>query len=248
MRIGVLDVDPDDTNFICRTLRTAGHTCRALTGKTMLADEFFLQQFDLLVLDWKTAHQAGSRAPDRHGHPPVLFLVNRDDETSIREILNSGAVDFIEKPISKAVLVARVALLSRRASQPQQPAREQTFGEYNFDLTFRRVSVGGRPVTLTLKEFNLALLLFQNMNRPLSRAHIRDMIWKQVDGMSSRTLDTHVAMLRVKLGLRPEKGYQLAPVYGYGYRLDCVVEEPASDEEQKRVAKRTKNTCTTAGP
>jgi DNA-binding response OmpR family regulator len=99
---------------------------------------------------------------------------------------------------------------------------KEVFGEYEFDLSAKHVLVRGTAVAVTQKEFDLALLLFQHLSRPLSRAHILDVIWKQATEIPSRTMDTHVSMLRSKLGLRPENGYRLTPIYGYGYRLERI--------------------------
>ena len=80
----------------------------------------------------------------------------------------------------------------------------------------------GVSVTLTQKEFDLALLLFRNLSRPLSRTRIREAVWRQDMDIQSRTLDTHVSQVRAKLVLRPRNGYRIVPIYSYGYRLETV--------------------------
>jgi DNA-binding response OmpR family regulator len=136
-----------------------------------------------------------------------------------------GADDCATKPVGAAVLLARVNSLLRRAYRPDQCGDRETYGAYEFDVGAKQVFLNGPAVDLTQKEFELALLLFRNMGRPLSRTYILGRVWKHVVDVSSRTMDTHVSMLRVKLNLRPEWGYRLAPVYGYGYRLDSVRRE-----------------------
>ncbi|MCV9992573.1 winged helix-turn-helix domain-containing protein, partial [Burkholderia pseudomallei] len=126
------------------------------------------------------------------------------------------------------VLLARIDSLLRRAYSLNAETAVREFGPYRFDANLKQAYVGDQPVNLTMKEFELALLLFQNLDRPLSRAHIVDLIWKQAADIPSRTLDTHMSMLRAKLGLRPGSGYRLTPIYGYGYR-------PERDERQEEV-------------
>jgi DNA-binding response OmpR family regulator len=133
----------------------------------------------------------------------------------------------VVKPVSAGVLLARVGSLLRRAYQINTSAVKEIFEEYEFDLGARHVVVRGTAVAVTQKEFDLALLLFQHLSRPLSRAHILDVIWKRATDIPSRTMDTHVSVLRTKLGLRPENGYRLTPIYGYGYRLERIEKGPA---------------------
>jgi DNA-binding response OmpR family regulator len=230
MRIAVLEDDSPQSDFICQTLSAAGHTCYAFSTGPALAKELRHQTFDLLVLDWQVPGMSGEEVLrwvrlSLTEPVPVLFMTSRSLEADIAMILNAGADDYIVKPVSVDVLLARVRSLLRRAYQSSDTATTEVFGEFTFDLKSKLVLVRGTPVTLMHKQFELALLLFQNMDRPLSRSYIRDVVWNQVTDTPSRTIDTHVSSLRAKLGLRPENGYRLSPVYGYGYRLEMISEQ-----------------------
>jgi DNA-binding response OmpR family regulator len=180
--------------------------------------------FDLLLLDWKLPDMSGvdvlSWARERpESVPPVLFVTSRADEADIVRALNLGAHDYVVKPIKVAEFQARVGALLR-SSFPAQAADAHDFDGIRFDLGRQIVVVGDMEVVVTNKEFSLALVLFQNLDRPLSRAYLLDKIWGVSPDLQTRTLDAHVSRIRSKLGLRPEAGYRLAPVYGYGYRLE----------------------------
>ncbi len=75
-------------------------------------------------------------------------------------------------------------------------------------------------VELTPKEFELAVTLFRNVGRLLSRGHLQETVWGRSGDLATRTVDTHVSQVRKKLDLRPESGYRVVPVYNYGYRLE----------------------------
>jgi DNA-binding response OmpR family regulator len=226
MRIAVLDDDPAQADFVCRTLSAEGHVCHAFAEGRALVRQLRRQSFDLLVLDWNVPDMPGDEVlqwvrQSLSDQMPVLFMTSRGRDTEISSMLNNGADDYVVKPVSSDLLLARVGSLLRRAYKFGQSSNE-VFDEVEFDLRSKRVTVRGLPVALTAKEFELALLLFQHLSRPLSRAHIMDVIWKQVPDIPSRTMDTHVSMLRLKLGLRPENGYRLTPIYGFGYRLEKI--------------------------
>jgi DNA-binding response OmpR family regulator len=227
MRIAVLDDDLDQADFVAQTLQMAGHTCYVFSEGRALVHELKHQTYDLLVLDWNLPDLCGDdvlRWVRKHlvDRVPVFFMTSRDAESDIASILDQGADDYLVKPFSGRILLARVGSLLRRAYQINTNAGKEVFGEFEFDRIATQVIVKGVVVSLTKKEFDLGLLLFRHLSRPLSRAYIRDAVWKHEIEIFSRTMDTHVSMLRVKLGLRAQNGYVLMPIYGYGYRLEPV--------------------------
>jgi DNA-binding response OmpR family regulator len=230
MRIAVLDNDPAQAAFVQETLSAAGHVCHIFPEGRALVEKLYRQTFDLLILDWILPDLSGVEVlrlvrSTLSEHVPVIFVTSRGHDSDVTLVLNAGADDYVIKPVAASVLLARVGALLRRTYQVSATAATATFGDFQFDLNTRQASVKRRSVGLTPKEFELALLLFQHLNRPLSRAHIVETVWKHTSGIRTRTMDTHVSMLRSKLGLRSESGYRLAPVYGYGYRLEQIGDE-----------------------
>lgn len=163
--------------------------------------------------------------------PPVLLLTSRSAEADVVTGLNAGADDYVVKPVQPEVLLARVNALLRR-SYPDRPAGGlETFGDYGFNLPAETVTVGGEVLSLTAKEFGLALLLFRNTHRALSRSHILEAVWGRNPNLPTRTLDVHISRIRAKLNLRPANGFRLVPVYSYGYRLEWLAGgEPSTDD------------------
>jgi DNA-binding response OmpR family regulator len=239
MRIAVLDDDQAQTDFVSQLLTAAGHTVYAFQEGKVLKKRLQRETFDLLVLDWNVPDLSGEellkwvRASQEEHRLPIIFMTSRDDEAGITQILNAGADDYVVKPVSAPILRARIDALLRRAYPANADSTVREFVRYKFDTNLKQAYLDDKPISLTLKEFELALLLFQHLDRPLSRAHILDLVWKQATDIPSRTMDTHVSMLRTKLGLRPENGYRLAPIYGYGYRLERVTPqaEPSAPGE-----------------
>ena len=185
------------------------------------------ESYDMLVIDWQVPDLDGAAvlhwareklAPNL----PVLFMTSRSGEDDIVAGLAAGADDYMIKPIRRGELVARVQALLRRAYPNQNAVEQLQFGNYVFEVRTARLTVNGVPVELTQKEFDLALLFFRNLGRPLSRAYILEAVWARDIEIPSRTMDTHVSRVRTKLQLRPDNGFRLAPVYSYGYRLEQI--------------------------
>ncbi len=227
MRIAVLDDDRSQTDLVCQVLSAAGHACSPfLSGKEML-NQLRRESFDMLIIDWQVPDLSGAEVlcwarEKLTATLPVLFMTSRSGEDDIVAGLAAGADDYMIKPIRRGELVARVQALLRRAYPNPDPVEQIQFGHYIFEARTGRVSVGGTAVEVTQKEFDLALLFFRNLGRPLSRAYILEAVWARDIEVPSRTMDTHVSRVRSKLQLRPENGFRLAPVYSYGYRLEQI--------------------------
>ncbi len=225
MRIAILDDDQNILDLAVSSLTAAGHVCHPfISGKAML-HQLHRESFDLLVLDWQVPDLSGPEillwVREKIGASlPVLFMTARSAEDDIVAGLNAGADDYMIKPIRRGELVARVSALLRRAYPSQTAAEFLQFGDYEFELRAGRLRFKSQDIETTQKEFDLALLLFQNLGRPLSRAYILEAVWSRDIEIPSRTMDTHISRVRNKLELRPENGYRLAPVYSYGYRLE----------------------------
>jgi len=186
------------------------------------------ESYDLLILDWQVPDLSGLKVlcwvREKFSKIlPVLFISNRSREDDIVEALTTGADDYMVKPIRQSELLARVQAMLRRAYQTHESIEDRIFDDYVFRMRSGLLTLASKPIKTTQKEFELALLFFINIDRLLTRAKILEVVWSRDIDIPSRTLDTHISRIRSKLQLRPETGYQLRTVYGYGYRLERVV-------------------------
>ena len=175
---------------------------------------------------------------------PVIFITARDAEEDIVEALNAGADDYLVKPVRKLELMSRIEAVMRRA-RPHARSQKIEIAQYCFELQSKRVTVSGEPVELTDKEFELAVFLFRNLGRLLSRGHMLEAVWGQTANLATRTVDTHVSRVRSKLNLRPDNGFRLVPTYNYGYRLEQLTDEQAEHEQQGAATDRAHQTLST---
>lgn len=224
MRIAVLDDDLILLDQIKSTLECHHHVCHTYADGTSLLKALRHETFDLLIVDWHLPDMDGTdvvqTVRDVSGlQLPILFITRRNDERDVIEALSRGADDFMSKPLRMGELVARIAALLRRAF-PEPLGSRLVFGPYCFDAGKRSLSVEGQPIELKNREYELALFLFRNMGRLLSRTHLREAVWGEISEVPSRSLDTHISRLRGKLGLAPGSNCTITSVYGMGYRLD----------------------------
>jgi DNA-binding response OmpR family regulator len=152
---------------------------------------------------------------------PVAMLSCVDDNTEVVDVLNAGADDYLIKPMTQSVLVARLeALMRRSASAGERPTHVIEAGPYRLDFQAREVTIDGELLVLTPKEFDLAWVLFERVNRFIPRAELIVGVWGKHAELATHTITQHVYMVRNKLALR-DNGFRLSAVYGSGYRFEA---------------------------
>ena len=211
---------------MCLWLRRPSTTLHRFHNLDGLLQGIRKGEIDLMVIHWTPATyvQPLKEAID-HRSPvvPLLLVTDRSALDAQTELLNFPAVDYLLKPLRRVDLITRVEVLTKRFyTASTLPEDRHVFGPYVFDSRTEQLSLNDTPIRLTEKEFRLALLFFRHMGKPLSRAFILDFVWPENGEFSSRSMDTHVSRVRTKLGLQPARGFRLAPVYSYGYRLEQI--------------------------
>lgn len=147
---------------------------------------------------------------------PIAMLTAKGSEYDTVRGLDSGADDYIPKPFRMMELVSRIKALLRRSGKSAGSDMEYTLDNLYVSQKKHQVKVDGKEVVLTLKEFELLLLLLSNPGIVFTRAQLLDKIWGyQFDG-ESRTVDVHIRTLRQKLG---DAGHCIETVRGMGYKI-----------------------------
>jgi DNA-binding response OmpR family regulator len=230
MQIAILDNDLQQRALLVDALTNAQHACTSYEQISGLKEGLRAGQADLLVYHWQPEAEGLRQLREiRQAKPalPTLLLTGRALEQELAEVLAGGCCDYLVKPLRRTELMMRVRVLFARAHPEVANAPTLDFGPYAFDVRAARLKLHGQPIEVTQKEFDLALLFFRNLGRPLSRATILEAVWPQDTEFSSRSMDTHVSRVRSKLGLRPANGFRLAPVYSYGYCLEQLAGQAA---------------------
>ena len=215
MKILIVEDDEAIANLININLKAEGYQCIcAFDGKTG-ADFIENDCFDLILLYIMLPEIDGYELLEyvKPMGTPVIFLTAKSGVDDRIKGLKLGADDYIVKPFQIGELLARVEALLRRYGKVK---RKLAFADVEIDLTSRTVSKGGKPVELTVKEFDLLVELIQNKNVALYRERLYEKVWGSAYMGDTRTLDSHIQRLRRKLGWDK----YIKTVFRIGYRLE----------------------------
>lgn len=232
MKLALVDDDLVCSQLAAKTLHEAGYSAEIFTSVASFKSAYQRDTFDMVFLDWVMPETSGIEVlkwlrESAGSNVPVVMISAKVESDDIAEALDAGADDYVIKPFDSKVLLARVKALVRRVYDKQRSDGMLSINGVVLNPHTGLASLLDEPIELTTKEFELAHSLFRNLGRPLSRSYLLETIWGKNRDVITRTLDAHVSKIRRKLNLRPENGFVLQTIYGYGYRLELV--EDATD-------------------
>ena len=183
-------------------------------------DIFFEEkEIALILLDVMMPKMDGwqvCREIRQYSKVPIIMLTARADERDELMGFNLGVDEYISKPFSPKILVARVNAVLRRAGKADA-ADVLEVGGIKVDKTAHQVFIDGEPIELSFKEFELLQYIVENVGIALSREKILNAVWNYDYYGDARTIDTHVKKLRSKMG---SKGEYIRTIWGMGYKFD----------------------------
>ncbi|MDE2223502.1 MAG: response regulator transcription factor [Candidatus Omnitrophica bacterium] len=226
-KILVVEDDRDISELIAYNLEREGYDIACLYEGAPVIDFVRKRKPDLVILDLMLPEMDGLEIcrilkNDPHAkHIPIVMLTAKGEESDVVVGLQMGADDYIPKPFSPKVLVARIKAIARRTSDLKTPEGDDVrqFGDFSMDLLKHKISYRSREIKLTSIEFDIIEFLSRSPGRVWSREQILDNVWKEGKFIIDRAVDVHIRGLRKKL--REAESY-IETVRGVGYRFKEV--------------------------
>lgn len=225
MHLGILEDDPVQQALLSTLVQQAQHSFRAYDTVAGFLEALKQESFDLCLIDWVLPDGNGAEVlrwirKNIGWQLPSIVITAQEDEETVVAALEAGADDYVVKPAKPLELMARINAASRRARPSAMPILRA--GDYEINTESQRLSINGNAVEMTQKEFDLAVCLFQNLGKLLSRDYLLNKVWGISADVDVRTVDTHISRLRRKLVFDGSHGWKLVPIYGFGYRFERV--------------------------
>ena len=153
---------------------------------------------------------------------PILFLSARVDKEDKMNGFLQGADDYVEKPVDMDLLCAKVKALMRRNYSLKQENTVIHSGALSIDKESKQVFLNNREIALTVKEYELLVLLAENPGKTLNKQYLFNQIWGMDSFSENQTLTVHIKMLRDKIEEEPKKPKRIQTVWGIGYKYEEI--------------------------
>lgn len=219
MLIYSVEDDEDISLIINKTLTKQGFTVKSFENGKKFLEQFKLETPDIVLLDLMLPDMSGSdiikkiRSNQKYDNVHIIVVSAKHMTMDKVENLDLGADDYIEKPFDLLELMSRVEAHARRLRK----SNLIKIGDIELDIAKRECIYRNKPVDLTVKEFDILLLLAKNAPNVLSRDQLFEEIWNTNQIVESRSLDMHIKTLRSKLN---DDGKLIKSIYGIGYKLN----------------------------
>lgn len=219
LKILVVDDEARMRKLVKDFLSVKGFSVLEASNGEEAVDLFFEQKdIALIILDvmmpkmdgWETC-----RTIRKYSQVPIIMLTARSEERDELQGFNLGVDEYISKPFSPKILVARVEAILRRSNAVSSDLIE--IGGIRIDKAAHQVTIDGQNIDLSYKEFALLTYFVENQGIALSREKILNNVWNYDYFGDARTIDTHVKKLRSKMG---EKGDYIRTIWGMGYKFE----------------------------
>lgn len=219
-RVLVVDDEPDILDLLDYNLSKEGYKVKTASNGKKAVDLAAKFLPDLILLDIMMPHQDGVETCRQLRENPdlyntfIVFLTARSEEYSEVAAFDTGADDYITKPIKPRALISRIGAMFRREAKKGQKNSKISAGNLVIDRTSYTVTANGEPISLPKKEFELLYYLAQNPDKVHSRDDLLQNIWGSDVYVLARTVDVHIRKVREKIG-----SDYIVTVKGVGYKF-----------------------------
>jgi two-component system KDP operon response regulator KdpE len=223
-KILIVDDDPDMLRLVEHHLfKTGVQVFKATNGMQGLR-QFYTHRPDLVILDLMMPDLDGYQVSTRIlelADIPIIILSALSRENDVVHGFEAGAIDYVVKPFSPSIFIARVQAALRQSKPVSriEQAAAYSDGYLTIDLSERRVLVDGQPVKLTPTEYRLLVILFQNAGHIVTFQQILEQVWGWEYQDNSDYIHVYISHLRRKLEPDPKKPHYLLTEYGLGYQF-----------------------------
>lgn len=219
----ILEDDDNIRKLINYSLKSQGFEVQDFALPTAFWSSLQTKNPDLLLLDIMLPEEDGIsilkklRSNPKTSTIPVIMLTAKDSEYDIVTGLDSGADDYVTKPFGMMALVSRIKAVLRRYEKSDSHKELLEAGGIKIDENQHTVFAGNQQLFLTVKEFDLLVLLIKNRGNVLTREQLLESVWGLSSEIESRTVDVHIRTLRAKLG---EYEKNIETIRGVGYKFN----------------------------